>query len=155
MSDKTFVYITFIKSTPEKVWEALTDNEFIKNFWFGSTFKTDWEVGSKIQEIRNTDQLGFHGEILVADKPNHLSYTFVDSNDGIDTVVDIKIESADEAVKLTLTHKGYEQGSDIYRSISYGWAGIFSGLKTLVETGNPMDRKSVEQLFAKSLSSEN
>lgn len=153
MNDKIFVYVTLIKATPEKIWEALTHNEFINDFWFGSSFETDWKVGSEIKEIRNVDQPGFHGEILVADAPKRLSYTFIAGKDETETKVDIELDAEGDVVKLTLTHTGYHQDSDIYRSISYGWAGIFSSLKTLVETGEPIDRKSVEQLFAKSMSS--
>ena len=146
MSDKTIVYVTFIKTTPEKLWEALTKNEFIKLYWFGSTLETDWKVGSTIKEVKDVDDPFFYGEILESDPPNRLAYTFrVDGEP--DTEVTITIEAEEETCKLTIEHKGYEEDSKFYRSTKLGWAAICSGIKTLLETGNSLDKNELEKLF--------
>ncbi len=148
MSDNSFVCVTFIRTTPEKLWEALTTNEFLKLYWFGSRFETDWKVGSSIKEINESGKVGFHGEILESDQPNRLSYSFITA-DEIETVVTYKIESAGDIVTLTTTHVGYEKGSKNYQSTSVGWAAIHSSLKTLLETGESLDKDAVSELYGK------
>ncbi len=146
MDDKTFVYVTFIKTTPEKLWEALTSNEFLKLYWFGSTFETDWKIGSEIKEIHENGKVGFRGEILESKPPKFLKYTFV-ASEQIETVVTYEIESVGDTVTLTTTHIGFERDSKYYKSTSIGWAAIHSGLKTLLETGESLDKDSVNRLY--------
>ena len=148
MKDDPFVYVTFIKTTPEKLWEALTNNEFIKDFWFGSTLETDWEVGSEIREIKDVDDPAFRGEILESDPPRRLAYTFCVPGEP-DTEVSFTIESEEETTKLTIEHSGYEKDSKFYKSTSLGWSAIGSGLKTLLETGSSLDKNEMEKLFYK------
>lgn len=148
MSDSTIVYVTFIKTTPEKLWEALTNNEFIKHFWFGSTLETDWKVGSKIKEVKDVDDPFFQGEILESDPSKRLAYTFCVDGEP-DTEVSFTIEAENGTTKLTIEHKGYDKDSKFYKSTSLGWAAISSGIKTLLETGEPMDKNAMEKLFFK------
>lgn len=148
MDDKTFVYIAFIKTTPEKLWEALTDSSFIEQYWFGSSFETDWKVGSKIVEIHKNGKQGFHGEILKSNPPKLLSYSFMTSA-GIKTVVTFEIESIGDTVTLRTTQVGYDRNSTNYKSTSVGWAAIHSGLKTLLETNEALDGDSVYGLYDK------
>lgn len=146
MSDNTIVYVTFIKTTPEKLWEALTNNEFIKHFWFGSTIESDWKIGSKIKEVKDVDDPFFYGEILESDPPRRLAYTFCVSGEP-DTEVSFTIEGEEGTTKLTIEHSGYEKDSKFYKSTSLGWAAISSGIKTLLETGSPLDKNAMEKLF--------
>jgi uncharacterized protein YndB with AHSA1/START domain len=70
-----FVYVTYIETTPEKLWEALTSSEFSKRYWFGTELRSDWKVGSSLALVMNgttTDT----GEVFEADRPRRLSYTF-------------------------------------------------------------------------------
>lgn len=147
MDDKTFVCVTFIKTTPKKLWEALTSNEFLKLYWFGSTFETDWKVGSDIKEIHENGKVGFHGEVLESEPPKYLKYSFIASEE-IETVVTYEIECAGDTVTLTTTHIGFEKGTKPYQSTSIGWAAIHSGLKTLLETGKSLDKDNVYKLYA-------
>ena len=146
MSDEAIVYVTFIKTTSEKLWEALTRNEFVKDFWFGSTLETDWKVGSEIKEVKDADEPFFHGEILESDPLRRLVYTFLVSGEP-DTEVSFTIEAEDGTTKLTIEHKGYAKESAFYKNTSLGWAAICSGLKTLLETGSPMDKDEMGKLF--------
>jgi uncharacterized protein YndB with AHSA1/START domain len=137
-----FVYVTYIETTPERLWEALTSSEFSRRYWFGTELKSDWKVGSPLALVMNgttTDE----GEILETDRPRRLSYSFKHvTNDEMrkerPTKVIFNIEPHGKLVKLTLTHEGFAEGSRLLDGISKGWPAIMSSLKTLLETGNTM-----------------
>jgi uncharacterized protein YndB with AHSA1/START domain len=124
------------------LWEALTSSEFSRRYWFGTELKSDWKVGSPLALVMNgttTDE----GEILEADRPRRLSYSFKHvTNDEMrkerPTKVIFNIEPHGKLVKLTLTHEGFAEGSRLLDGISKGWPAIMSSLKTLLETGNTM-----------------
>ncbi|NNF00582.1 MAG: SRPBCC family protein [Pyrinomonadaceae bacterium] len=148
MKEDTFVYVTFIKTTAEKLWEALTNSEFIEKYWFGSTFETDWKVGSKIIETRDTGEPGFHGEILESEPPRRLVYSFVVPGREASKVT-YEIASHGQMVTLKVIHAGYDKDSAEYKSTSNGWSAIMSGIKTLLETGKPLDKDSIYDLFGR------
>src|SRR5258708_9166139 len=75
MSKPEFVYTTYIETTPEKLWEALTSSEFSKRYWFNTELKSDWKVGSPFALVMNGTTTDV-GEILQVDRPRRLSYTF-------------------------------------------------------------------------------
>jgi uncharacterized protein YndB with AHSA1/START domain len=140
MSKPEFVYVTYIETTPEKLWEALTNSEFTKRYWFGSEVRSDWKVGSPfalVTDGKTTDS----GEILVADPPRRLSYTFKHQlfeelrNEPVTKVV-FAIEPHGKIVKLTVTHEGFVEGGKLLGAVSNGWPAILSGLKSLLETGH-------------------
>jgi uncharacterized protein YndB with AHSA1/START domain len=140
MSKPEFVYVTYIETTPEKLWEALTNSEFTKRYWFGSEVRSDWKVGSPfalVTDGKTTDS----GEIVVADPPRRLSYTFKHQlfeemrNEPVTKVV-FAIEPHGNIVKLTVTHEGFVEGGKLLGAVSNGWPAILSGLKSLLETGH-------------------
>src|SRR5882757_4521110 len=142
MSKPEFVYVTFIETTPEKLWEALTSSEFSRRYWFGTELRTDWKVGSPIALVMDgvtTDT----GEILEFDRPRRLSYSFrheIDEemrNEGPTKVV-FSIEPHGKLVKLTLTHEGFIGASKLLDGISKGWPAILSSLKSLLESGTAL-----------------
>ncbi|MGY3620974.1 SRPBCC family protein [Bradyrhizobium sp. USDA 10063] len=139
MSKPEFVYVTYIETTPEKLWEALTDSEFTKRYWFNTEAKSDWKVGSAFALVMNGTTTDV-GEILEADRPRRLAYTFKHQLDEElrkepPTKVVFTIEPHGSLVKLTVTHEGFVEGSKLLDGISKGWPAILSGLKTLLETG--------------------
>ena len=142
MSNPEFVYVTYIETTPEKLWDALTDSEFSKCYWFGTEVKSDWKVGSPfalVSDGKTTDT----GKILEADRPRRLSYTFKHElyeimREEPATKVTFTIEPYGNLVKLTVTHEGFVKGSKLVGAISSGWPAILSGLKTVLETGKPL-----------------
>ena len=75
MSKPEFVYVTYIETTPEKLWQALTSSEFSRRYWFGTDVKSDWKVGSPFALVVNGTTTDV-GEVLEADPPRRLSYTF-------------------------------------------------------------------------------
>jgi uncharacterized protein YndB with AHSA1/START domain len=139
MPKPEFVYVTYIETTPEKLWEALTSSEFSKRYWFDTELRSDWKVGSPIALVmsgKTTDV----GEILQADRPRRLAYTFRHVLDGElakegASKVDFTLEPHGELVKLILTHEGFVRGSKLLDGISKGWPAILSSLKSLLERG--------------------
>ncbi len=139
MSKPEFVYVTYIATTPEKVWEALTSSAFTRRYWFDTEVRSDWKVGSPFALVMNGNTTDT-GEILEANRPRRLSYTFKHEadeslrNEPASKVV-FTIEPYGKLVKLTVTHEGFVPGSKLLDGISKGWPAILSGLKSLLETG--------------------
>ena len=139
MSKPEFVYVTYIETTAEKLWEALTNSEFTRRYWFNTEVKSDWNVGSPfalVMDGKTTDT----GEILEAERPRRLSYSFKHElfeamRKEPATKVVFTIEPYGNLVKLTVTHEGFIEGSQLLGGISKGWPAILSGLKSLLETG--------------------
>jgi uncharacterized protein YndB with AHSA1/START domain len=139
MSKPEFVYVTYIETTPEKLWEALTDSRFTRQYWFDTEVRSDWRVGSPFALVmggKTTDT----GQILESDRPRRLSYTFKhelneDMRKEPATKVVFAIEPYGNLVKLTVTHEGFGASSKLLDGISRGWPAILSGLKSLLETG--------------------
>ena len=139
MRKPEFVYVTYIETTPEKLWEALTSSEFSKRYWFDTEVKSDWKVGSPFALVMNGTTTDV-GEILQVDRPRWLSYTFHHvlseaARKERPTKVTFNLEPHGKLVKLTLTHEDFEDGSVILDGISKGWPAILSSLKSLLESG--------------------
>ena len=142
MHKPEFVYVSYIETTPEKLWEALTSSEFSRRYWWDTSVISDWKVGSPFSLVlngRTTDV----GEILEADRPRLLSYTFHHIlNEAArrerPSRVSFMLEPHGKLVKLTLTHEDFAEDSVILDGISKGWPAILSSLKTLLETGAPL-----------------
>jgi uncharacterized protein YndB with AHSA1/START domain len=142
MRKPEFVYVSYIETTPERLWEALTSSEFSKRYWFNTELKSDWKVGSPFALVMNGTTTDV-GEILAADRPRRLSYTFhhVTSEAARrerPTKVTFNLEPHGKLVKLTLTHEDFEEGSVILDGLSRGWPAILSSLKSLLETGTAL-----------------
>lgn len=143
MSKPEFVYITYIETTPEKLWEALTSSDFSRRYWFGTELRSDWKVGSPLALVMNgttTDT----GKILEAERPRRLSYSFKHEIDDQmrnerPTKVVFNIEPHGKFVKLTLTHEGFAESSTLLDGISRGWPAIMSSLKSLLESGTALE----------------
>jgi len=140
MSKPEFVYTTYIETTPEKLWEALTNSEFSKRYWFGTEVRSDWKVGSPFALVTD-GKTSDTGEILEADPPRRLSYSFKhelfeEMRNEPATKVVFTIEPHGNIVKLTVTHEGFAEGSKLLGAVSQGWPAILSGLKSLLETGH-------------------
>ncbi len=139
------VYSVFIRATPEQVWEGITKPEFTARYFFGSVLDTTWEPGAPIEgwaEDRSTQFVD--GEILEADRPRRLVYTWRALYDRETAVephsrVTWEIEATGETVtKLTVIHDRLEAAPKTARNVAGGWSYVLSGLKTLLETGEPL-----------------
>ncbi|MFP3243793.1 MAG: SRPBCC family protein [Paraburkholderia sp.] len=136
----TFVYVTYIRTTPEQLWAALTRPEFTRQYWFGIEQETDWQVGSPWQ-IRFADgRIADTGEIVEADPPRRLSIKWRNEfrpelkAEGFSRCTMV-LEPTGGAVKLTVTHVMERSGSKFIEAVSGGWPQILSNLKSLLDTG--------------------
>jgi uncharacterized protein YndB with AHSA1/START domain len=142
MLKPAFNYISYIETTAEKLWNALTNSEFTTRYWWDTSVISDWKVGSPVSLVINgltTDV----GEILEADRPRRLSYSFhhILNERALKerpSRVTFVLEPHGELVKLTLTHEGFADDSVVVDGISKGWPAILSSLKSLLETGKPL-----------------
>ncbi len=144
MEKAKFVYVTFIETTPEKLWNALTDPEITKEYWVRRRNESDWKAGSGWQQREDgeTGEVDLTGTVLESDPPRRLVFTWaspeeVNQPEKISRVT-YEIEPQGEAVKLTVIHDELEPGSSRLRSISGGWPLVLSSLKSLLETGKPL-----------------
>jgi uncharacterized protein YndB with AHSA1/START domain len=142
MSKPEFIYVSYIETTPEKLWEALTNSEFSKRYWWDTSVVSDWKVGSPFALVLN-GQTTDVGEILEAEPPRRLSYTFHHilneaARNERPSRVTFVLEPFGRLTKLTLTHQDFAEGSVIIDGISKGWPAILSSLKSLLETGAPL-----------------
>ncbi len=138
MSHPDFVLETYIRTTPERLWQALTDPEQTKIYYFNSAVKSDWTVGSPIQYLWPDNQLMLDGTILEIDPPKKLVTSFIPhftEKPGPETKVTYEIDQQGPVCKVTLIH---ETAEGVPQGIQSGWMKIMNGLKTLLETGEPL-----------------
>jgi uncharacterized protein YndB with AHSA1/START domain len=142
MAKAKFTYVTYIATTPETLWKALLDGEFTRQYW-GHENVSDWQPGSEWEHRRTdaTRAVVVLGEILAASAPHHLIITWADPADKAKksrhSRVTFQIETVGEMVRLTVTHEDLDP--DMLRKISLGWPRVLSSLKSLLETGRPLD----------------
>jgi uncharacterized protein YndB with AHSA1/START domain len=144
-----FVYVTYISSSAEKVWNALMDPEMTRKYW-GHLNVSDWKVGSDWKhEDPSTGQVRIVGKVVEFTPPRRLVITWAFPAEAQVpdkyTRVTFEIESAGKAVRLKVTHDELEPGSEMESGITRGWPVVLSNLKTLLETGIAMETK---ELFA-------
>ncbi|MBX6419497.1 MAG: SRPBCC family protein [Nevskia sp.] len=142
MSKSRFVYVTYIRTTPEKLWSALTeDAEFMKRYWFGVHCQSQWTAGASWKMVHADGSVSDAGEILEADPPRRLVIRWRHEKrpelkaEG-DSLCTMEIERSATAVKLTVTHTIERESSKLIEAVSGGWPKILSNLKSLLETGS-------------------
>ena len=138
------VHVVHIRTTPERLWEALTQPELSRQYYYGTEIVSDLKVGSPLEYHQvGTDGARttvITGKVLEADPPRRLVHTFafVGTPDE-PTRVTYELEPVGNLVKLTLTHEGFDGETETYKMVREGWTPIFDGLKTLLETGQPLE----------------
>lgn len=139
-AESSFVYVTFIRTTPENLWSALTDAEQMKEYWFGMHFKTEWKTGAEWQMIFPDGRVADTGEILELERPKRIRLKWRNEfrpelkAEGF-ALCSMDIEPAGSAVRLTITHTIERAESKFIQAVSGGWPKILSNLKSLLETG--------------------
>jgi len=141
MARSIFVYVTYIRTTPEKLWSALTDPEFMKQYWFGMHCESQWTAGSSWMLVSSGGQIFDAGEIIEAVPPQRLVIRWQHQNrpeltaEG-DSHCRLELEPVATAVKLSITHTIEREPSKLIEAVSGGWPKIISNLKSLLETGS-------------------
>jgi uncharacterized protein YndB with AHSA1/START domain/DNA-binding transcriptional ArsR family regulator len=152
MSDNEFVYTTYIKTTPERLWAALTDPKFTEQYW-GVQHETDWKVGSEMVWKMGDVTMAGPGQVVVENDPyTRLSYTWHHITPEFAKVAELsddvyqrasreplstatfELEPVNDQVKLTVIHNGFEPGSAVLGEVSQGWISLISDLKSFVES---------------------
>jgi uncharacterized protein YndB with AHSA1/START domain/DNA-binding transcriptional ArsR family regulator len=146
MTDRpTFVYVTYIKSTPETVWDALTDPGLTAAYW-GHSNVSDWKPGSRWEHVR-TDGSGIAdvvGTVVESERPTRLVTTWTSPEDeGREETyskVTFDVQQHADIVKLTVTHEDLPDEA-AHADVSGGWPAVLSNLKSLIETGSPLPQE--------------
>lgn len=134
------VYQVYIRTTPERLWQALTDPQMTRQYFYGSLVESDWKVGSPLNRNNPDGEHMLEGELLEIEPMRRLVHTFYDSGFADPpSRVTWEIEQLGDVCKLTLTHEHYRGESDVFKSTLTGWNPVLSGLKTLLETGVPLN----------------
>ena len=139
-SESSFVYVTFIRTTPEKLWSALTDANQMKEYWFGMHIHTEWKTGAEWQMVLPDGRVADTGEILELDRPRRIRLKWRNEfrpelkAEGF-ALCTIEIEPYGDAVRLSILHTIERAESKFIQAVSGGWPKILSNLKSLLETG--------------------
>jgi uncharacterized protein YndB with AHSA1/START domain len=140
----SFVYVTYIRSTAEKVFEAITKPEVARRYW-GHENVSDWTPGAAWQHVRTDEQrtVDLVGKVVEHSPPTRLVITWANASQAADPAsysrVSFDIVEYDDMVRLTVTHDDLEAGSGMDKGIRHGWPIVLSSLKSLLETGQAID----------------
>lgn len=137
------VHVVHIRTTADKLWEALTRPELTRLYYYGTEIVSELRPGGSIEYVQEGPEGGrqtiITGKILEVDPPRRLvhSFAFTGMSDE-PTRVTYEVEPMGELVKLTLTHEGFDGETETYKAVRGGWTPIMDGLKTYLETGRPL-----------------
>jgi uncharacterized protein YndB with AHSA1/START domain len=140
----TFVYVTYIRTTPAKLWEALVKPEFTRQYLFGSHFESDWKTGAPWKLVGSGGRVDDAGEILEIEPPKRLVLKWRNEfmperkAEGY-TRCTFDIVPQAGFVELKVTHEAEQENSKTIAGVSRGWPRILAGLKSLLETGRPLE----------------
>jgi uncharacterized protein YndB with AHSA1/START domain/DNA-binding transcriptional ArsR family regulator len=137
------VFQIFIRTTPERLWQAITDPAFTERYFFQTRIDATWHSGAPLRYLTLDAQLVVEGEVLVADPPRRLITTWAFRNDPelVDdppSRVTWEIEPLGETCRLTVVHDDFPTETATFRSVGSGWPLVLSSLKSVLETGEPL-----------------
>ena len=139
MEKTELVYVTFIRTTPEKVWEALTTPEFTRQYWGDGENVSDWKEGSEWRHMGRENEkpvLRLVGKVVESAPPKRLVLTWAEPGDPADeSRVSFEIEPFADTVRLEVVHGSFKAGSTMASKVSGGWPRVLSSLKSYLETG--------------------
>ena len=144
MADSRFVYVTYIRTTPEKLWQALTEPDFTRQFWVGCWQESEWKKGASWKLMIPDGRVADSGEILEIEPQKRLVLQWRNSfkpelrEEGPSRMT-YEIEPMGETVKLTVIHEMERPDSKFIEAVSNGWPMILASLKSLLETGESLE----------------
>ena len=144
MDKSEFVYVTYIRTTPEKLWRALIEPEFTRKFWVDTVQECDWKVGSTWKLMVPDGRVADDGQVVEIDPPRKLALTWQNhlfpemTAEGFSRMT-YELEAKGETVKLTLTHTMDMRDSKTIKAVSNGWPHLLASLKSLLETGKVVE----------------
>ncbi len=142
MARSTYVYVSYILTTPERLWSALThDSEFMKQYWFGVHCQSEWTAGSRWKLVYADGTVSDVGEVIEAEPARRLVIRWKNvirpelTAEG-DSICTMELEPIGATVKLSITHTMDCAPSKLIEAVSGGWPKVISNLKSLLETGS-------------------
>jgi uncharacterized protein YndB with AHSA1/START domain len=144
MASSRFVYVTYIRTTPEKLWQALIDPEFTRRYWAGTWQESPWQVGGSWRIMIPDGRVGDSGEIVEIDPPKRLVLTWRNEfkpelrAEGYSRLT-YELEPLGTSVKLSILHEMDAPDSKLIGAVSQGWPHLMASLKSLLETGESLE----------------
>lgn len=143
MAKSRFVYVTYIRTTPPKLWQALIDPEFTRRYWCETHQESEWKPGASWRVMTPDGRVGDSGEIVEIEPQRRLVLTwrnelFPDVRAEGYSRLTYELEQVGESVKLTLIHEIDKLDSKLIEAVSSGWPHILASLKSLLETGESL-----------------
>jgi len=140
MKNPKQVYTTFIRSTPKKTWDAITNPKFTRKYWGEMANISDWKRGSKWEHLNPDNEVWITGQVVESVPNEKLVLTWADPDELKDkSRVTFEIEKMKDIVCLTVTHDNFKAGSTMAGKVSKGWPLVLSSLKSFLETGKGLD----------------
>ena len=144
MAESRFVYVTYIRTTPEKLWQALLDPDFTRYYWCETWQECEWKPGASWRIMIPDGRVADSGEVLEIEPRRRLVLKWRNEfkpelhAEGYSRLT-YELEKQGESVKLTILHEIDKPDSKLIGSTSTGWPAILSSLKSLLETGQPLE----------------
>jgi uncharacterized protein YndB with AHSA1/START domain len=149
MTNPDFVYTTYIKTTPEKLWNAITNPEFTRQYWGGHENVSDWKKGSPWKLVRGDDKraIAWQGKVLESAPFKRLSFSWADSSGkGPESRVTFEIEPFNDTLRLSVIHD--KLTPEVATQISGGWPLVLASMKSFLETGKALDIMGIKSCGA-------
>jgi len=143
MGESQFVYVTFIRTTVEKLWQALIEPEFTRQFWFDTVQESEWKPGASWRILKPDGNASDSGEVIEIEPPRKLvlkwrNEIFPEMTAEGYSRLTYELEQKGELVQLTVTHVMEKEDSKYIKAVAGGWPIILASLKTLLETGESL-----------------
>jgi uncharacterized protein YndB with AHSA1/START domain len=144
MKKDQFVYVTYIRTTPEKLWKALIEPEFTRKFWCNTTQESEWKPGASWKILMPDGRVADSGEIVEIEPHRRLVLKWRNEfrpelkAEGYSRLT-YQLEKEGKSVKLTVIHEIGKEGSKFIEAVSSGWPHILASLKSLLETGESLE----------------
>ncbi len=144
MKKDQFIYVTYIRTTPEKLWKALIEPEFTRRFWCNTTQESEWKPGASWKILMPDGRVADSGEVVEIEPNRRLVLKWRNEfrpelkAEGYSRMT-YELEKEGNSVKLTVIHEIEKEGSKFIEAVSSGWPHILASLKSLLETGESLE----------------